>query len=554
MAQEINSFRNLSTGGALDDDADLAFRTIDLNFLDGFRFFTNLSNFGGTDQILMNSGQNHLMIGAASDNVFIKNLKMAVLLKYYDNKNPLSYMVNPEPGVNYLAFGETEYNYQAYEDNNGNNLYDYYVNIRQKYNKYTSSTGDESYLNLAYSLAPDKVLGLKVAELKSHSSHNYASNPIGNYSSGDPSYDFQMNVSNLPDMDPTVTEYEVDMTAKGDFSTKSNMDTFLADFAYMQALGNYEFTGKYTFRYISQDHETDDYASELQNMIVQSSESESYKYKDTSKGIHNLLSAGVRRNLIPQAKRKHAGFASLGLAVGFLNMEYDQSEIHANEDYQQNSHLWISEDKLVESGTIKGMDFMFSFKTNIPLNPQTFFGTGLFYKYGFKDMIGDYRYTYSAVDTTFNILGEWNNAFKTSALSEGDVKHEASISTYSIPVGLEYWFTPNQKWAMRFGSIFTQTMQTENRSYKPTKIEPMLVENYYPNQTEPDMYISDNTYLIESSSEKSRSSHTTYSYGLGYKASENLQIDLMGIFDQSDLEVWNTSFFRNLRLAFSIAF
>ncbi|MCK4584415.1 hypothetical protein KAU13_03275, partial [candidate division WOR-3 bacterium] len=37
------------------------------------------------------------------------------------------------------------------------------------------------------------------------------------------------------------------------------------------------------------------------------------------------------------------------------------------------------------------------------------------------------------------------------------------------------------------------------------------------------------------------SSNTTYTYGLGYTVSENLQIDLMGFSDLTDLSNWRVS-------------
>ena len=62
FAQEFNSFRYLSTSGALDGDVEYAFDPLDLNYLSGTRFFSGLSNFSGNDKILMNSGDNYLLL------------------------------------------------------------------------------------------------------------------------------------------------------------------------------------------------------------------------------------------------------------------------------------------------------------------------------------------------------------------------------------------------------------------------------------------------------------------------------------------------------------
>jgi hypothetical protein len=71
---------------------------------------------------------------------------------------------------------------------------------------------------------------------------------------------------------------------------------------------------------------------------------------------------------------------------------------------------------------------------------------------------------------------------------------------------------------------------------------------------EPDTSYIDNIY--ESISEHTRTtfSSTVFTYGLGYNPMENLQIDLLGFLGTSDNSFFDTSFYRNLRLSFTLKF
>ncbi|MDP3114146.1 MAG: hypothetical protein Q8M98_05140 [Candidatus Cloacimonadaceae bacterium] len=553
-AQEINSFRHLSTSGALDDDLEYVFSPLDLYYLNGTKLFSNLSNFDANDQIFMTNGGNYLLLGAASDKALFQKLKAAFLFKYYVNKFPLQIDCSPEPNIFTTSWGEVEYDWQSYYDTNNNGLYDRYRNITQKYKNLILDHGNETFLTLAYELTPKKILGYKIGYLKSLQSETYANSALLDFNYGAPTTDYYSRIMNLPDQDPTATEYNYELTREGDFNTEVSEHAIHNEFGYMQLGTKRELSCSYVFRYMKMENITDDQANRIEHNAIETTESESAYLKSAQDGLYNELSGRARFTLVPDQDRKKEGFVSFNLALGILNLDAIDNDLYQYEDYAPNSNHHTILENLRETGDISGLDLNTSVKFGYPLNKNTFFGTGLYYHFHKHTQDGDFNYSYSSIDTLFNTSGAWNSIRKETSISSGKTKHVNSVSSIRIPVGLEYWFSTNQKWAMRFGSVFTQVVDIMNDSYRPTLIEPTLIEIYYPNQTNPYVMLADNSYLVESHSIKTNTSATDFSYGLCYKANNNLQVELMSMFDQDNLDFWNTSFFRNLKLSFTISF
>ena len=71
-----------------------------------------------------------------------------------------------------------------------------------------------------------------------------------------------------------------------------------------------------------------------------------------------------------------------------------------------------------------------------------------------------------------------------------------------------------------------------------------------------DIDIEDNTYSSSSEQTKTTFSQTDYYYGLGFRPTDNLQIDLLGFLggygDEEDL--LDADFYKQLRLSFTLKF
>ena len=68
-AQETVSFRSNALGNAISDDLDLVFDPIEIQFVDGIRLYTNLSNLTSTQEELFdNVSDDEFLIGISFNN------------------------------------------------------------------------------------------------------------------------------------------------------------------------------------------------------------------------------------------------------------------------------------------------------------------------------------------------------------------------------------------------------------------------------------------------------------------------------------------------------
>jgi len=554
FAQEFNSFRYLSTSGALDGDVEYAFDPLDLNYLSGTRLYSGLSNFSGNDNIFMNSGDNYLLLGTSTDKTFLKKLKAALLFKYYDNEEPLTINCYPNPYDEYPTtdWGRVEYTWQNYSDTNGNELYDNYEYVHQKYENVDKNKGTDFSLVLSHPMGEKSVLGYKLCYLYSRESNTYAQDDILSLLSSAPTLEYTSTTYTLPEMDPTVEEETSSSNILGDFDTKDTNSTFRNQLGYLTKLNAWEFSGTFTLDYLNNCLETEDSASEvtIYNSDISDKANAYRKNTNEENGMFNQINGRIRYFLVSDDDPFHTGYISCGLGFGLKNLNVKQKELY-NEN--EEDPYYYSSKNFSASGDLTGINFSANTRLNYPLNNKTFIGTGLFYTLQNDDLKGDYTYQISTKASFFNYDGSWNYTINQISKSAGKVEQEETVKIFRAPVGLEYWFTNNMKWAMRFGTIFTHTVEIFKESFAPNLIEPTLTECTYANG-ETASQLNDNTSLKESHSTKYSTSKTDFSYGICFKANDNLQIDLLTMFDNNDLELWNTNFLRNLKLSFTVIF
>lgn len=558
LAQDINSFRNLSTGSALDDDADLAFDPIELNYLKGTTVFSNLSNIGGSDKIFMNSGAQHFLMGLATEKCRINKLKAAILFKYYDNKTPGSIQYYPNPWDSMIsATGEVDYTWQEYSDVNMNGLYDKYRIIKQNYKSLSYSKGMDFYLNLAYELNKANRLGFKLGVNNVEIGNNRSSMPLLNFSSNSPTTDYSDMYQSLLDSDPSIPESYYERTMKGDFVSEDTYSDILAELAYSITMGDLDLRAALKFELIDSKTSHDDLANETLKSLNQPDEMEMESYLSSleEKGNYTALALGIRKTFNAARERRNDSYVSLSAQVGMLNMDVSEEETWTGDEQVSGNYHSIASESMKQEGELSGFDMKAHLRINYPLNSKTYFGTGLLYYYSDQKQKGDFTMMATETDSSFtSVDNTWYSTQTGNMLMTGKTEHNYNSTTISIPVGIEYWFTNNNQWTLRFGSVFSQYVSTINELFQPENVEPYSYVEVYADGSETDVWNEDNEYVIDSESRVTRSSSATYCYGVGYKPSSNLQIDVMGIFDSSNTDIWNTNFFRNLRLAFTLCY
>ncbi|MAI85676.1 MAG: hypothetical protein CMF99_00565 [Candidatus Marinimicrobia bacterium] len=68
-----------------------------------------------------------------------------------------------------------------------------------------------------------------------------------------------------------------------------------------------------------------------------------------------------------------------------------------------------------------------------------------------------------------------------------------------------------------------------------------------------ELYMDDDIYESTSEINKTTISSTVFTYGFGFNPMNNLQIDLLGVFN-SDASILDTDFYKSLQISFSLKF
>ncbi len=179
---------------------------------------------------------------------------------------------------------------------------------------------------------------------------------------------------------------------------------------------------------------------------------------------------------------------------------------------------------------------------------------GLFLQSVARDRDTDYQYSITHT-RDYEVLDTLNSNDYTKKESESQIAdhtYEYSSYYFTVPVGIEYRFSKNKKWCLRFGSIFSYQRSEVNDAIQIKGANAHQVITKYGDGRE-EVEIDDNTYESTTSHRKIAESRTTFFYGLGYNPTDYLQIDLLSFLGTgSDLKILDAEFFRSLRLSFSL--
>ncbi len=554
-AQLASSFRNQSTGGVLDDELDMMFNGVDLAYIKGAHIYTNLSNFEGTDKLFANQDSNHYLLGIASAYPWNPAMKYALIYKYWDNKTPLSYAFNIP---NFMVYSEGDYEqlWQSYDDTNGNGLYDRLRQDRLKLSKNSTSQGESFGFNNTWKRKND-ILGLLVSLSQNESGDNYSHGLLNTMEiiADMPTYDLNQLVHIFDDNDPSVIIDSVRVHNAGIFDTNSKYTDFTIKLGYGIVSGQREYLIEPSFGFINNETMNSEYGiSETLTSVTMTEEE--YKAHSTNDGFQGKLALTYRKNMTRTISPKNGAFMQMSVYGGMSSLDSKSSTLR---EYMDDSNSLTGSlihqtdtSSILRDGTTTGYLWGGKMKVQGSLGKNAFWGMG--FDYSVSDNSYDYDYSTSNILSTQTIAnGDLISRSTTNTMLEGKGKTETIVESLVIPTGLEYWFTMNQKWAFRCGSIFTQSNVQKQEERTPTSSIPVttITEDADGNVT---VDVSDNTYSSTVSNQKTRTSTSAMTYGFGYKANESLQIDLMGVFDTSNVDVINTTFFRNLRLSFSYHF
>ena len=571
-AQEPISFRSNALGGVIDDYLDLVYDPIELRFVDGVRIYTNLSNLTSSQEKLFNNiSDDEFLFGMSSENPFLNFLSHSALIRFQNSETSNSVGIDSDLDgyTDITGNGTLIDEYTAYLDTDYDGLFDLKNMLSQEKSSFTTDDSYSFILNNSLELWI-LVMGVKLSMGNSTHTGNMASTSLGSADgvlSGvnwdDPTFSRSVITYLIEDEYDNLTWSE-----DGVFNSENNISFTNWDISVMVDLFDFEFrTDLAVFSNQTLSNFNDDYSGQyeyfdpgISSYADNYSETDSYFSKTDEDGGGFAFGGSLRKIFEEMYERKNDGYWEFGGSASSGSYDYTDStssQFSSIETYfdglNTNNTDFVKtnseQSAISDVGTKKFSKYNFFGRLNIPIGENVYFGIGGYLNQSTINRETDYTESvnnvtdYNYTDSDYDDIDYITTI--TSQLT-ADRNYDLFNSTFIWPVGLEYKLGGQNKWSLRFGSIFTSTYQTINDAKQVTDAEPYVTETEYGNG---DVTIDFDNNIFESISEHTRtaSSSTVFTYGLGYNPTKNLQIDMLGI-GSGDLE------FDGVRLSFSVKF
>jgi hypothetical protein len=529
----LESFRHQATQ-TIEDDLDNGIDGTDIFAVEGARIYTNLSNLvsGGERQGDNMYSEETVLIGGTSP-IFYKDLKVTA---FYGNTNQTNSMEDIMDSTYFQDFDvDEEWDYRSITHNNeylkeqasGNTIL---LNIGKimsrgrevaftyKRSGYTESAeGEDSSHYIAQTLTPSLVTTVLWDEFGNGSGKGQA--PVTtyalSYSSPFRTWDFRGDVF-LATGGETIEENEFNYRWQN-----NDPDDIATTF---ETLDTFDFTGKYSVN---------------ANVIGISGELSDLNKKTgllwEFSGNYALITGGGDNNY---EENYHY----------FRQEEWISNQVEVLDTiYTENLTAPIS-----ISGNAMGLNGRIEWQ----ISENVRFGLGCMLNTFSMTLEEDRAYreeinssfndddnlVIDADDYTIVATGGWDETYT----------QKISGNRIAIPAGVEVNFGKNKDWFLRLGAISVgSTMEmTEASAIDSVHLYERVVTDgtgavtrtFDTSMTDPDgEYTSSSTYQ-----------DVNYTYGLGWKPSKNLSIDLLGMFDLSGVELLSTDWLRSLKLSATI--
>ncbi|HHE39110.1 MAG TPA: hypothetical protein ENL20_11160, partial [Candidatus Cloacimonetes bacterium] len=405
-AQEPVSIRSQSCANIIEDDWDLIYDPIDLKFIEGTFFFSNLADFNSFYR--ENEGdwteQNEpflteLPLGMSFQNPFSKKLKHAFLFRIRDSK--ISEFANG-------GIGEFERKTTNYFDSNGDGLFDNQTLFSGKYKNYDISNRIGFVFNNNFIFGKNTI-GLKFTCDKQKDEDDEAAEDMGIWNFGG----YLQGVNwNDHGFDESTYNYlmedeysDFNFSEKGDFTTINENSNLRFNLAFMREFAIKGINPEFRFDLIHQqlvmgkvqinDNYSGDYTElgvpdslnnqDLETGII----TDSYEMVRDESGSSNTIGFSVRNVFDKQDQRKNDGFWEIGSSFGFGSGDYEfleECKLNTEQTATLTDTLVVdwkqidSEYDLIDDhGDYKISTADFFSRFNIPLNQSINFGFGGFY-------------------------------------------------------------------------------------------------------------------------------------------------------------------------------
>jgi len=577
-AQEPISFRSNALGGIVNDDLDLVYDPIELQFVDGIRLYTNLSNLTSSqEQLFDNISDDEFLFGVSSQNPLLKFLWHSALVRFQNSETSNSVEIDSDLDgyTDIYGNGTLIDEYTAYMDSDYDGLFDLKQIFSQEKSNFTIDDSYSFILNNSFKLQI-LTMGVKLSMYNATSTGNTAptslgtgNNVLSGVGSDDPTFSRSVTTHLFEDGYDNLIWSEA-----GNFNSENKFSFTNLDVSAMVNLWDFEMRADvalYSNQTLSNDDDSysgqyEYFEPEITDYNNDYSETDSYILKTEEDGGGVVLGGSARYTFDKQNERKNDGFWKVEVSADFGSYDYigsTSSQFSSTEAYfdglnTNNTDFFRTNSEHIsttDNGTKKTSAFAINGRLNIPLDENVQFGIGAFLNKSTKNRETNYTESlndvldYDYTDTDYN-----ENDYLTTETSQlsADRNFEILRTIFACPAGLEYRTGKENKWSLRFGSIFTMTNQTINDAKQITGSEPHVTETEY-GDGDIDIDFDDNIYESTSELTRTTSSSTVFTYGLGYNPMENLQIDVLGFLDY-EASILDAEFYKYLRISLTMKF
>lgn len=525
----LESFRHQSTA-VIEDDLDNGIDGTDIFKVEGGRIFTNLSNLtSGKEELMDNYSDNTLLIGATSPEY--KNWKATLIYGY--TKGLMS-------SSNFTTQVEQW-------DNNADDTLDFMGEIyNDQFNEY-SDFENCLLLNIGKKMGKEELIAFTYKRMNSENASNYK----------DSQYVSTTDLGNNDVLNLTEEYITVDSSR----SVPSNLYTL----SYSKPFREWRLRGDIfllsgsmksinkTTSYYFQDLAPSDTA--ITNTSLDTS-----LYTDKEELTANLAGISARLSDINDDLLWEVT-ANFGMIFGSgddenLNIthEVERGMSAGNVYTDENITDYTNTAPISVSGSNMGIDGRMEWQ----LSENVRFGLGL--------ILNRLQYTneYDIDETQVSRIiyddgdEEPDDAddyvVTTTEGSTVTLTDETTWNSITVPAGIELNFGKNKDWFLRLGALATNSKVensiTEELGDIDRRVTTLITDAG-------DTTVTYNDEINYSLTDRRRTSHNetvNFVYGLGWKPSPNLSIDLMGIFDENDVELLSTEWFKSLKLSATVSF
>ncbi|MBN1997598.1 hypothetical protein JW935_08610 [candidate division KSB1 bacterium] len=585
ISQELpKSFRNEATGTALVDELDLVYDPIEISFVDSVRLFTNLSNMVSTDEEFMNnSSDNTFLFGISAPAPIFKKMHTSLLVKYNNYTTPRDVKIDRDMDGFFDVSGEgdLEDKFIAYSDTDYDGLFDLKRQFDQEAHNNRLNRQHQVWLTGSLPVG-NLVVGGRFGMGKTVTETQLSPRSMGKiflYGQGvdvsDPSFFRQMLLVNLEN-DSLVDSY----TEQGDFEGLESSDFIGFALSAMKILnmpwGKTEGRidagfQKFTDEFSSSNH----YSFHKNDFPVETayySNSDKLTRMETSSEKDITVGASLKRIFRPMGQRRYDGYWRVGVHYTYGFGKWEDSEktprfehtfappsmptnpTGYDSTFQELVHRETAE--MVDEGDISLQSLFVSANTQIPLNNKVTFGMGMSYhrrSYSYETEITNFTRN----ETLFEVLDDTSTIEDFTQIRDQSVGYDNFYKyqrcVFNVPVGLEYVFTKNSKWRIRFGALFSFHKTITDDVRNVTNTQPSVTRKETGDgEVTVDINLNDSEYASTGEHIEDIYTQTVYTYGLGFYPTSNLQIDLLGFWGKASNTIFDTEFWRCLRLSMTV--